>query len=81
MLTEINRDRREVRIVFTTRFDEYNHRKLQRLSAAPQNVFMSAKIKALGKPGRTRATNNGRAKTSALLGSYAPSYCIPMRRV
>src|ERR1700730_6292871 len=59
-LTEINRDRREVKIVFTIRFDEYNYRNLQRLSPAPQNVLMSAKIEALGNPGRTRATHNGR---------------------
>jgi hypothetical protein len=55
-LTEINRDKREVKIAFTIRFDEYNYKNLQRLSPAPQNVLMSAKIKALGNPGRTRAT-------------------------
>jgi hypothetical protein len=46
-LTEINRDRREVKIVFTISFDEYNYRNLQRLSPALQNVLMSAKLEPL----------------------------------
>src|SRR5258708_38005726 len=32
--TEINSDRREIKIVFTIRVDEYNYRNLQRLSAS-----------------------------------------------
>ena len=59
MPAEIVKDNRETKIVFTIRFDEYNYRDLQRLSPAPQNVLMRAKIEALGNPGRTRATHNG----------------------
>src|SRR5258708_15599136 len=47
-LTEINRDKREVKIAFTIRFDEYSYGDLQRLSAAPQNSLISGKINALG---------------------------------
>jgi hypothetical protein len=51
-LTEINRDRREVKIVFTIRFDEYDYRNLQETIGVPQNVLISGKRKVLGNPGR-----------------------------
>jgi len=37
----------------------------------PPNVLMSAKIEALGNPGRTRATHNGSARTLGFLNALS----------